>query len=112
MNTPHKWAKEIIHWANGGEIQYKDNSLMPPLSSLDTWHDFKTDMTRGFDSVTYEWRIKPEIGDLRCRLGLMKGRPYWLNAAMSEKEVGIVEQEVDFIKWVTNWIDLKDVELS
>lgn len=60
--TPHKWAKEIIAWANGAEIEYRYErggnitvdgyrwSEWIPFSYLIPWHI----------EDCYEYRIKPE----------------------------------------------------
>lgn len=59
---PHKWAKEIIHWANGGEIEI--------------WHR----QYGGWGIVTeprwyddYEYRIKPQPKESE-----FSHIPYWL----------------------------------
>lgn len=50
MNKPHKWAKEIIAWANGAKIEWKNhnNDWKPKLH--DHW----------YDDGDYEYRIKPQ----------------------------------------------------
>lgn len=47
MNKPHKWAKEIIHWANGGEIESR-NGKDWELCTEPLW------------SIHAEYRIKPQ----------------------------------------------------
>ena len=47
---PHKWAKEIIAWANGAEIEYKDG----------TWWDIKQPNWHNDG----EYRIKPQPKEL------------------------------------------------
>jgi hypothetical protein len=46
INKPHKWAKEIIHWANGGEIESRNGK------------DWEL-CTEPFWSIHAEYRIKP-----------------------------------------------------
>jgi len=51
MNTPHKYADVIKHWADGGEIQWKDSNGV--------WNDRATETTTpAFNYL--EWRIKPQ----------------------------------------------------
>jgi hypothetical protein len=45
---PHKWAKEIIAWANGAEIEYKDSKNEWNHAITPYWH------------YELEYRIKPQ----------------------------------------------------
>ena len=47
MTKPHKWANEIIAWANGGEIEFLDEGY---------WEDAK--VPRWDEGI--EYRIKPQ----------------------------------------------------
>jgi hypothetical protein len=52
MNKPHKWAKEIKAWADGAEIEYKNNSRKM------CWTKCESPV---FDTeAEYEYRIKPQ----------------------------------------------------
>ena len=53
---PHKWAKEIKAWADGAEIEYRNNDRKM------CWTDCKA---LGWDCASgYEYRIKPQPKDL------------------------------------------------
>ncbi len=69
MNTPHKWAKEICHKANGGEVECRliNNSF--------AWSNVVNESFEPFNNPDYEFRIKPErvypvtslsANELRC----------------------------------------------
>lgn len=51
---PHKWQKEIIAWANGAEIQYKDKE------PWDDWHDCGDDPDWNEQEGGCYFRVKPE----------------------------------------------------
>ena len=77
MNKPHKYKDVIIHWANGGKIQYRTTTIINS-----TWHDWNAEEDNGvpfFADYNYTWRIKPET--LRYRVALMKTKgdygTYW-----------------------------------
>ena len=60
MRVPHKYAKEISHWLNGGAIEYKDKKDL-------CWHDYNpSNINRAFPSGALyfidgtEYRLKPE----------------------------------------------------
>ena len=60
MRVPHKYAKEITHWLNGGAIEYKDKKDL-------CWHDYNPlNISRAFPSGALyfidgtEYRLKPE----------------------------------------------------
>lgn len=48
MSTPHRWAKEIKHWADGGQLQYLRNGI---------WMDAVEPTFPANDDT--QWRIKP-----------------------------------------------------
>lgn len=48
MNTPHKHRDVIIAWANGEQIQFKDDRGIWCDSTKPTWHR------------AYEYRVKPK----------------------------------------------------
>ena len=56
MSKQHKWHKEIKHWADGGEIEYRfvrDNGTYSPyynfVPNVDNWNE-----------ESREYRIKPQ----------------------------------------------------
>jgi hypothetical protein len=48
---PHKWAKEIVGWANGATIQF--------LSEFGVWIDIENHVQPEWNEYT-EYRIKPQ----------------------------------------------------
>ena len=54
---PHKWAKEIIAWANGAEIEQRCHS--PSIKEIiwSDWEQFDGDWT---EEKHWEYRIKPQ----------------------------------------------------
>lgn len=52
--TKHKWHDEIVAWAGGTEIQYK-NKFDPD----DTW-DTEVEMEPEWNNKVWEFRIKPQ----------------------------------------------------
>lgn len=107
MNTPHKHADVIHAWADGRTIQFK--------STLDyDWHDYRIGLPH-FNEEDTEWRIKPDIKDFNYRVAIMQDdldKPeYWPNTAFTEAEAKTIEGEGAFLKWITDWKTVKDVEL-
>ena len=64
MRQPHKYAKEITHWLNGGEIEYRVS-----LTQDEEWGSFNPEdyMSSLFFSGGYEFRIKPQIPKTRIK---------------------------------------------
>ena len=50
----HKWHKEIIHWANGGEIEGR---IRNENGTYGGWHRLYDPI---FSSTVVEYRIKPQ----------------------------------------------------
>ncbi len=80
---PHKWAEVIKAWADGKQIQLKDERV-------GEWIDYKTEDIPNFSLDYLKWRIKPEnvvveenvyilktITDygIKGRLGIANGSP-------------------------------------
>jgi hypothetical protein len=59
MNTPHKWAKEICHLANGHEIEGRKFGSSNILEAA-KWVRITNFGFHGFDAQDWEFRIKPE----------------------------------------------------
>ena len=59
MNNTHKWAKEMMHWAAGGIVQWRANASY-------IWENCNRDRV-DFGS-TYEFRIKPELAIPKTRI--------------------------------------------
>ena len=104
MNTPHNFAKEICHWANGGKIQfrhlYKEDSL-EGIGWVDTERE-KTVIGQMFQDTDYEWRIKPEI--FRYRVALMQGSE--MVYTRTYDNCGDVSGG-NFIRWLTEQTEIE-----
>lgn len=59
---PHKWAKEIIAWANGAEIEYRSKELTMNEISWTKWESVgsHTQPPAFFSDDDFEYRIKPQ----------------------------------------------------
>jgi len=96
----HKHCKEIKAWADGKEIQ-----VCNVTEQEKKWRNY-TDLealTPNFNSLNYEWRIKPET--LRYRVALMKSMTsskHWVMAFEQDK----TENDNDFVKWLTEWVEV------
>jgi len=60
---PHKWAKEIKAWADGGEIEWRWEILID--GKPDFWRLYQKDNKLTFFEVGVEYRIKPQTS-ARC----------------------------------------------
>ena len=104
----HKWYNEIVAWAEGKTIQfrYKTNSL--------EWKDFDFEPTPPFNNVDLEFRVKPNTVKFRlyeCKCTFNLGRHFGFTYANNDKEVvdqtNIYENDISFIKWITDWIEIE-----
>lgn len=100
---PHKYAKEIIHWANGGGVQYLD------LVNSDKydWRNVTDNSYMNFNNPNIEWRIKPET--LRYRVAYLesvKDKNYaWM--VTTDYQAKTLEESASFIKWLTDWTEVE-----
>ena len=83
----HKYYDVILHWANGGEIQYLVD---------DIWLTFTGELTPAFFS--YEWRIKPKIKILRYRNALLKNNE--VVVLTSEPTLEDAYGPTTFLRWI------------
>lgn len=112
MNTPHKKAKEIIHWANGGEIQW---GYIPADGDgeCNEWHDFRIfDKTTDFNDPQVCLRIKPKPVKLRYRVALMEnegGNPRLRVVTTNDQQrsIKVCTSYGVFIEWLTDWIEVE-----
>lgn len=51
--TPHRWCNEIVHWANGGAVQWLD-------AQVGEWVDCDKLTPPDWTSPNVTYRIKPE----------------------------------------------------
>lgn len=115
MNKPRKWHKEIIHWANGGEIQWRNkvNILTAPagIRIENSWESDKgVNVLAMLNNPDIEWRIKPET--LRYRVYLIRnpsdmGPKYWVQTITDDHDASAAESVRGFVKWLTDWIEVE-----
>ena len=98
----HKYYDVILHWADGGEIQYKG-------VSNPEWRDFNTTYwSPNFDSDIVVWRIKPKTKTLRYRNALLKNNK--VVVLTSEPTLEDAYGDTAFIRWIDpEW---KEIEVE
>ena len=71
----HPKKSVILHWVNGGKIQYRTRESAMKFYSED-WRDwiYGFSMTPQFSSENVEYRIKPNMVTRKFRVGMTKGR--------------------------------------
>jgi len=107
MNKPHKWADVIKAWADGKTVQcqYINNLTQD-------WTDYNISIHKvpNFFSAALEWRVKPKlIGQFK--IGLFRNsqiEDYYFNIATKPEYVETFESNSDFIRWVTDTIEVYD----
>lgn len=109
MSTPHKYAKEIIHWANGGEIQWGYKPADGD-GECDAWHDYRLgNKVTDFNNPQVIFRIKPKA--IRYRVVLMKDSDegfHYTRTVSCGLEVEDTEVEDEFVRWIdTEWIEVE-----
>ncbi len=65
-NKPHKWQKEMHHFADGGSVQWRSMVRMP-------WADLHV---ANFDIEGAEYRVKPESVVRYAWIGESFGHPF------------------------------------
>lgn len=58
MNKAHKWAKEITHLVNGGEVEYRLTKNY--INREDSYSRLPSHCLSFFGDDDYEFRIKPQ----------------------------------------------------
>ena len=102
MKTPKRYADVIKAWADGEDVQYR-------TSIENCWVDAKTPY---FDdsSTSIEWRIKPEIYEVKYRLALMNyDDEFHVDIVGTEADADEFESLEGFVEWITDW---KTYEIS
>ena len=116
----HKWAEVIEAYINGKNIQTRRPGL------TEAWHDvFTLDQIENvnihfpnFNDPNAEWRIKPKMKKVRCRLALHKDSSSGRYYAMGYDDV--INSGIDgfflrgedprcptFVRWLTDYIEVE-----
>lgn len=97
MGTSHKWAKEMIAFANGDKIQ----ECLDELGCV--WFD---NDNPNFHSERAKFRIKPQT--IKYRVALMKcANDSYTNTANDESDAIYVELLPHFSHWLTDWVEVE-----
>ena len=97
----HKYYDVIVHWAQGGEIQFK---------AEDGWQDFYQDGDRSpsFSSNKVDWRIKPKTKTLHYRNAMLKNNE--VVVFTSEPTLEDAYGDTAFLRWIDpEW---KEIEVE
>jgi hypothetical protein len=102
----HKWYNEIVAWAEGKTIQYKaTNGIWKDCNFINIPPSFNGE---------FEFRVKPNTVKFRlyeCKCTFNLGRHFGFTYANNDKEVvdqtNIYENDISFIKWITDWIEIE-----
>jgi len=113
MNKPHKYVKEIIHWANGGQIQW-GFELADGDGECNEWHDYRIwDKCTDFNNPQVIFRIKPKTAKYRVALMLKHDSPvdvHTLRMVTTDEQEMFIKQSKSygvFVEWITEWIEVE-----
>jgi hypothetical protein len=96
MKTPHKHAEVIKAWADGASIQCKITDYS------NDWFDCELPTF----SLTRLYRVKPET--IKYRVALLEdGRGTLSTATWDERDLGRVNENSRFVKWLTDWVEVE-----
>ena len=116
----HKWADVIEAYINGKQIQTRRSRL------VEAWHDiFALNQTENvnvhfpnFNDPNVEWRVKPKMKKVRCRMALHKDSSSGRYYAMGYDDV--INSGIDgfflrgedprcptFVRWLTDYIEVE-----
>jgi hypothetical protein len=98
MGQRHKHADVIIAWAEGKDVQVRDEGTK-------RWFDVMPG--NPIFSKDREYRIKPPSKKYRVALLKDDSESYAL-AANSQAYADIVEFRKDFVRWLTDWVDYEE----
>lgn len=100
--TKHPYADVIIHWGEGGAIQWRDKG------SVGKWNDYLHDFTSApafGTSSGFEWRIKPTMKRYQVgEVDISNGETTLIVVGNVEAETYWAERST-FKRWITNWIE-------
>ena len=97
MGQRHKHADVIIAWAEGEDVQVRDEGTK-------RWYDV-VGSTPFFMGAKY--RIKPPAKKYRVALLKDDSESYAL-AANNQAYADIIEYREDFVRWLTDWVDYEE----
>lgn len=97
MNQRHKHADVIIAWANGAEIESKVAATGEWVRARHPgWHE------------DCEYRVKPPAKKYRVALFKYPGVEAVVSVANSEEDAERYEENQQFVRWLTDWIEYEE----
>ena len=98
MGQRHKHADVIIAWAEGKDVQVRDEGTK-------RWYDVVPG--NPIFSEDREYSIKPPSKKYRVALLKDDSESYAL-AANNQAYADIIEFREDFVRWLTDWVDYEE----
>ena len=99
----HKYYDVILHWAQGGDVEFISN-----CSNNSCWVKLQNDEYPYFNEEQLQWRIKPKTKTLRYRTALLKN-----NEIIIMKDYPTLEDaygDTAFLRWIDpEW---KEIEVE
>ena len=99
----HKYYDVIMHWANGGVIEFRST-----CSNTSCWVELQNDESPYFNEEQLQWRIKPKTKTIRYRNALLKNNE--VIALTSEPNLEDAYGDSAFLRWIDpGW---KEIEVE
>ena len=99
----HKYYDVILHWANGGVIEFRSN-----YSDTSCWVELQNYEYPYFNEEQLQWRIKPKTKTIRYRCALLKNNE--VIALTSEPNLEDAYGDTAFLRWIDpEW---KEIEVE
>ena len=99
MSKRHKHADVIIAWAEGKDVQVRDEGAK-------CWCDVKTSTPAFIED--WEYRIKPPAKKYRVALFRKHDEEPFAVAANSQGLADSLEPQPSFVRWLTDWIEYEE----
>ena len=99
MGQRHKHADVIIAWAEGKDVQVRDEGTS-------RWYDIKGKFP--LFNEDREHRIKPPAKKYRVALFESDTSIYYTSTADTPEDADFYEKGRGFIRWLTDWIEYEE----
>lgn len=99
----HKYYDVIMHWANGGVIEFRST-----CSNTSCWVELQNDEYPYFNEEQLQWRIKPKTKTISYRNALLKNNE--VIALTSDPTLEDAYGDAAFLRWIDpEW---KEIEVE